>query len=87
GETAINVGKALWYCTKRSVEAIVHVNPMFCCPGVVTASLYRKIQADFGVPIIDIFFDGTGSPNRVLVPHMHYMKRDASGSDSCYNPG
>ena len=76
GETAINVGKALWYCSERSVEAIVHVNPMFCCPGVVTASLFRKIQADFGIPIIDIFFDGTGSPNRVLIPHLHYLRRE-----------
>ena len=76
GETSINVGKALWYCSKRSVEAIVHVNPLFCCPGVVTASLFRKIQADFGIPIIDIFFDGTGSPNRVLIPHLHYLRRE-----------
>jgi predicted CoA-substrate-specific enzyme activase len=87
GETSINVGKALWYCTKRSVEAIVHINPMFCCPGVVTASLYRKIQADFGVPIIDIFFDGTGSPNRVLIPHLHYKGPGAPLSDVCYNSG
>ena len=85
GETSINVGRALWYCAHDSVEAIVHVNPMFCCPGVVTASLYRRIQADFGVPIIDIFFDGTGSPTRVLIPHMHYMSSHR-GKESCYNP-
>jgi predicted CoA-substrate-specific enzyme activase len=77
GETSINVGRALWYIARRSVEAIVHINPMFCCPGVVTASLYRKIQADSGIPIIDIFFDGTGDPNRVLIPHMHYLRREA----------
>ncbi|HUI73113.1 MAG TPA: acyl-CoA dehydratase activase-related protein, partial [Spirochaetia bacterium] len=81
GETSINVGRALWYCARRAVEAIVHINPIFCCPGVVTASLYRKIQADFGVPIIDIFFDGTGNPTRVLIPHMHYLR-----AHPCYNP-
>jgi predicted CoA-substrate-specific enzyme activase len=75
GETSINVGRALWYLKKRSVEAIVHVNPMFCCPGVVTASLFRKMQEDFGIPIIDIFYDGTGNPNRILIPHLHYLKR------------
>jgi hypothetical protein len=26
--------KALWYCTKRSVEAIVHINAMFCSHGL-----------------------------------------------------
>ena len=74
GETSINVGKALWLCENRSVEAIIHANPLFCCPGVVTASLFRKIQEDFGIPIIDIFYDGTGNPNRVLIPHLHYLR-------------
>jgi predicted CoA-substrate-specific enzyme activase len=82
GETSINVGRALHHLTGKSVEAIVHVNPIFCCPGVVTASIYRKLQAEFGVPIIDIFYDGTGSPNRVLVPHMHYLRRERRQSGS-----
>ncbi len=81
GETSINVGRALWYVSRRTVDAIVHINPMFCCPGVVTASLYRKIQADFGIPIIDIFFDGTGSPNQVLIPHLHYLAARAPRRD------
>jgi len=75
GETSINVGRALWYCTHRKVEAIVHVNPLFCCPGVVTASLYRKIQKDFAIPIVDIFYDGASNPNRILIPHLHYLRR------------
>jgi predicted nucleotide-binding protein (sugar kinase/HSP70/actin superfamily) len=75
GETSINVGRALWYCTHRQVEAIIHVNPLFCCPGVVTASLYRKIQDDFGIPIVDIFYDGAANPNRILIPHLHYLRQ------------
>ena len=74
GETSINVGRALWYCTHGTVEAIVHVNPLFCCPGVVTASLFRRVQKDFGVPIVDIFYDGAANPNRILIPHLHYLK-------------
>jgi predicted nucleotide-binding protein (sugar kinase/HSP70/actin superfamily) len=74
GETSINVGRALYYIKHGLVDAILHVNPIFCCPGVVTSSIYRKIQEDFGVPIIDIFYDGTGNPNKVLIPHLHYVK-------------
>jgi predicted nucleotide-binding protein (sugar kinase/HSP70/actin superfamily) len=74
GETSINVGRALYYIRHGLVDAILHVNPIFCCPGVVTASIYRKIQEDFGIPIIDIFYDGTGNPNRVLIPHLHYLQ-------------
>jgi len=75
GETSINVGRALHHIHRRDVEAIVHVNPIFCCPGVVTASIYRRMQEQHGVPIVDIFYDGTGSPNRVLIPHLHYLTR------------
>jgi predicted nucleotide-binding protein (sugar kinase/HSP70/actin superfamily) len=74
GETSINVGKALWYCAHGKVEAIVHVNPLFCCPGVVTASLFRRVQKDFGIPIVDIFYDGAANPNNILVPHLHYLR-------------
>ena len=76
GETSINVGRALYYIANGSVDAILHINPMFCCPGVVTSSIYRKIQSDFGIPIIDIFYDGTGNPNRLLVPHLHYLQQN-----------
>jgi predicted nucleotide-binding protein (sugar kinase/HSP70/actin superfamily) len=65
----------LYMIRKEQVDAIIHANPMFCCPGVVTASIYRKIQADFGVPIVDIFYDGSGDPNRILIPHLHYLRR------------
>jgi predicted nucleotide-binding protein (sugar kinase/HSP70/actin superfamily) len=75
GETSINVGRALYYCAHRSVDAIVHINPIFCCPGVVSASLFRKIQQEFGIPVIDIFYDGTGNPNQVLIPHLHYLRQ------------
>jgi hypothetical protein len=48
---------------------------------VVTASIFRKIQKDFKVPIIDIFYDGTGSPNKKLIPYIHYLtKGERQGS-------
>ncbi|MBN1411365.1 MAG: hypothetical protein JW969_11020 [Spirochaetales bacterium] len=74
GETSINSGRALYSLYNKQVDAIVHVNPMFCCPGVVTASLFRKMQKDFSIPIIDLFYDGTADPNAVLIPQLHYLK-------------
>jgi len=75
GETSINLGRALYYLEKGGAEAILHLNPMFCCPGVVTASIYRKMQEDYGVPIVDLFYEGTGNPNRILIPHLAYLRR------------
>jgi predicted nucleotide-binding protein (sugar kinase/HSP70/actin superfamily) len=79
GETSVNVGRALHMLVHRRVDAIVHLNPMFCCPGVVSSALFRKLQAEFSVPIIDIFYDGSGDPNRVLVPHLAYLAERARG--------
>jgi predicted CoA-substrate-specific enzyme activase len=75
GETSLNAARALYYLSKKTIDAIVHINPMFCCPGVVTSSLFKKISRDFNLPIIDIFYDGTGDPNQILVPHLHYLKQ------------
>ena len=75
GETSINLGRALYYLEHGGVDGLIHLNPMFCCPGVVTASVYRKIQEDYGVPIVDLFYDGTGNPNQVLIPHLTYLRR------------
>jgi predicted CoA-substrate-specific enzyme activase len=78
GETSINLGRALYAIEEGDVDGILHINPIFCCPGVVTASVYRKIQEDYDIPIIDIFYDGTGNPNTKLIPHLHYLKRKKS---------
>lgn len=74
GETTINTGRALYYLKNNLADAILHINPMFCCPGVVTSSIYRQMQKDFGRPIIDIFYDGTGNPNQALKPYMEFLK-------------
>jgi predicted nucleotide-binding protein (sugar kinase/HSP70/actin superfamily) len=82
GETTVNVGRALHLLAHHSVDAIVHLNPMFCCPGVVSSALFRELQAEFGVPIVDIFYDGTGDPNRALVPHLAYLAERFRGANA-----
>ena len=75
GETSMTVGRALHEIGRNGVDAVIHVNPIFCCPGVVSSSIFRKVQEDSGVPIVDLFYDGTGSPNRLLIPHLHYLNK------------
>ncbi|WP_300667053.1 acyl-CoA dehydratase activase [Desulfoluna sp.] len=77
GETAVSLGRMLYYIKHNLVSAVIHVNPVFCCPGVISASIFRKIQERFGVPVIDLFYDGTNKPNRMIDPHMFYLTRKA----------
>ncbi len=77
GETTVSVGRMLYYIKHGMVDAVIHVNPVFCCPGVISSSLFRKIQEEFHIPIIDLFYDGTNRPNQMIVPHIHYLRQQS----------
>ena len=78
GETAVSLGRLLYYIKHRIVDAVIHVNPVFCCPGVISSSLFRKIQEKYNIPVIDLFYDGTNKPNKMIGPHMFYLGRKAA---------
>jgi len=74
GETPLGLGRAIILLEKGLANAIINVNPIFCCPGIISASIFERIQKDYNVPIINIFYDGTGDHNKVLIPHLNYLK-------------
>ncbi len=74
GETAQNVFKILHSLRYHQPDAFVHINPLFCCPGVVSTALFRRLEERTGVPCIHLFYDGIHSPNDDLEPHIHYLK-------------
>ena len=73
GETAISIGRTLHYAEKDLVSAIIHVNPVFCCPGVVSSAIFKRLQEETGIPVIDLFYDGTNKPNSRIIPHLYYL--------------
>jgi len=75
GEVEINVGRVLYMIKNNLADAFLNLSPLFCCPGSVSASIFRKVQNDFHVPIVDIFYDGTNKPNKIIVPHMHFLNK------------
>jgi len=56
-----------------SAKAIVNASPMFCMPGTLTTSIFPQFERELGVPVICNFYDGSGDPNRALIPMMHYL--------------
>ena len=73
GETSINVEPPPQHLVRRDAEATVHLNPIFCCTRGRASSLYRRMQEEYGVPIIDIFTDGKGDLNRLRIPRLCYL--------------
>ena len=57
----------------------IHVNPIFCCPGLVSESLFKAVERDIGRPIVSIVYDGTTTnKNEILAPYLHYFLRAAT---------
>jgi predicted nucleotide-binding protein (sugar kinase/HSP70/actin superfamily) len=76
GETAQNVLK-IFSLLKHypDIALFVHVNPIFCCPALVSESLFKTIEKDIGIPIVSIIYDGTtAEKNELLAPYMHYIR-------------
>lgn len=78
GETAQNVMKIFSLLHHYpDLKLLVHINPIFCCPGLVSESLFKKIEKDIGIPIVSIIYDGTATKrNEVLAPYLHYIAHE-----------
>lgn len=79
GESAENLLKT-WYIKKHfpEVSLFVQLSPVFCCAGLVTEAMNRRIEETTGVPVISLTYDGTGgSCNEVLAPYLRYSRKSA----------
>jgi hypothetical protein len=72
GETSENLLKVYYlYENYPALKFIVHVYPLFCCPGLISEALYKNVENDLGIPIISIVYDGTQKDkNRILEPYL-----------------
>jgi predicted nucleotide-binding protein (sugar kinase/HSP70/actin superfamily) len=81
GEAILTIGRAVLMIERERCEMVVNASPTFCMPGTLTSAIFPKLERELGVPVVSIFYDGSGDPNRVLVPHLHYLvERTAAGA-------
>jgi len=78
GETAQNLMKIFHLLRMYpDIRLFVHVNPIFCCPGLVSEALFKRVEEEIGIPIISIVYDGTqGEQNQVLHPYLHFLREE-----------
>jgi len=76
GETTENLLKV--YYLKENYPAmrlIINVYPIFCCPGLISEAIYKKVEKEIGIPIVSITYDGTqADKNKVLNPYLYFLK-------------
>jgi predicted nucleotide-binding protein (sugar kinase/HSP70/actin superfamily) len=76
GETSENLLK-VYYLKENypDLRLIINVNPIFCCPGLISEAIYKKVEKEIGIPIISITYDGTKTDkNKVLNPYLYFLK-------------
>ncbi len=76
GETSKNLLK-VYYLRENypELKLIINVYPIFCCPGLISEAIYRKVEKEIGIPIVSITYDGTqADKNKVLNPYLYFLK-------------
>lgn len=77
GETNDNILK-IYHIMENypDLAFFVHTSPAFCCPSLVTESFCHKIEEIFGVPVVNIIYDGTNTfKNDVIMPYIKYPRK------------
>jgi len=79
GESVDNLLKVFYLLQEHSDLALfVQLNPSYCCPSLVTEAQARAIEADTGIPVVTLTYDGTPSPkNDVLIPYLRSLRSPA----------
>jgi predicted nucleotide-binding protein (sugar kinase/HSP70/actin superfamily) len=85
GETAQNILKIFSLLHDyQDISLLIHVNPLFCCPALVSEAMFKTIEKDIGIPIVSLMYDGTNvQRNESLAPYLHYISR-AQGNKGCF---
>ncbi|MBN2029919.1 CoA activase [bacterium] len=77
GETAQNIMKIYSMLHHYpNISLFIHVNPIFCCPGLVSESIFKRVEKKISIPIISITYDGTmHNKNELLAPYLFYIQQ------------
>jgi predicted nucleotide-binding protein (sugar kinase/HSP70/actin superfamily) len=78
GEALLTVGRAIEF-VKQKAAMVVNVAPFSCMPGTITTAIFRHVSAETGTPIVNLFYDGTGSQNRSLEVYLRTALNAGAG--------
>ncbi|MBM4136303.1 MAG: CoA protein activase [Nitrospira sp.] len=61
GEAILSIGKSI-DLIERGASGIINAMPFGCMPGTIVTALLRGVSRDYGIPFINIPYDGAESP-------------------------
>ena len=57
GEAILTIGRALLFA-RQGAALVANCSPFGCMPGALTTSCLQEVQAQTGVPMVGMFYDG-----------------------------
>jgi predicted nucleotide-binding protein (sugar kinase/HSP70/actin superfamily) len=76
GEVLITVGRSVKFF-EDGASLVVNCSPFGCMPGQVTSGLLAEVQKDWGKPVLNLFYDGTGDLNRIVGVFLRNLQEKA----------
>jgi predicted CoA-substrate-specific enzyme activase len=65
GETLLTIGRTIKFF-EAGASLVVNCSPFGCMPGQAISGILTEVQKDWGKPVVNLFYDGTGDLNRVI---------------------
>ncbi len=65
GESILSLGRAAHFI-RDGAALVVNASPFGCMAGTICAALFGRMEAELGVPVVNLFYDGHGDENRRL---------------------
>ena len=65
GEAIMTVGRSIKFA-EQGAGLVVNCSPFGCMVGSLSGGVLQRVQAETGVPMVNLFYDGDGELNRVL---------------------
>jgi predicted nucleotide-binding protein (sugar kinase/HSP70/actin superfamily) len=78
GEGKLSVGRAIKFA-QQGAAMVVNCAPFGCMPETVATSLFGRVSADVDMPIVSLFYDGSGGQNRRLEVFLNNAVRGRRG--------
>lgn len=74
GETILTIARGILFLKQNGASLVINCSPFGCMPGNVTASIFSKVSAEEGKPVISLFYDGESDMNRIVKIYLSNIK-------------
>ncbi|MFO7838308.1 MAG: acyl-CoA dehydratase activase, partial [Desulfosalsimonadaceae bacterium] len=79
GESMDNILKIYYLCQHfPDLSLFIQTSPALCCPSLVTEAMSSEIEAQTGIPVVSLTYDGTWEEkNPAIIPYLQFPRSGA----------